>query len=144
MKAQAFVDPKRVLLVGHSAGGFGSLPLASTGYADAIGVINFGGGKGAFPKGDWRQNCAPYRLVETMKTFGATTRVPSLWIYAKNDKSFPPDFARMMQEAYDAKRGISTLIITPPHGDDGHDIVNWRDTRPMWTEAGAIFLDKLK
>ena len=144
MKAQAFVDPKRVLLVGHSAGGFGSLALAATGYADIIGVINFGGGKGAYPKGDWRQNCAPQRLVETMKTFGVTTRVPSLWIYAENDKFFSPDFVRMMQEAYDAKRGISTLMITPPHGNDGHGMVNWRDARAMWTDVGATFLDNLK
>jgi dienelactone hydrolase len=143
-KSQAFVDPKRVLLVGHSAGAFGSLALASTGYADLIGVINFGGGKGAFPKGDWRQNCAPKLLIKTMKIFGSTTRIPSLWIYAENDKSLPPDFARMMQEAYDAKRGVSTLIITPPHGDDGHGLVNWRDAQAMWTNAAAIFLDKLK
>jgi len=66
MKAQVFVDPKRVLLVGHSAGAFGSLALAATGYADVIGVINFGGGKGAYPKGDWRQNCAPQSLIKTL------------------------------------------------------------------------------
>ena len=144
MKAQVFVDPKRVLLVGHSAGAFGSLALAATGYADLIGVINFGGGKGAYPKGDWRQNCAPQLLIKTMKIFGSTTRIPSLWIYAENDKFLPPDFAKMMQEAYDAKRGISTLIITPPHGNDGHGIVNWRDARVLWTDAAATFLDKLK
>ena len=144
MKAQAFVDQKRVLLLGHSAGAFGSLALAATGYADVIGVINFGGGKGASPKNDWRQNCAPQRLVEAMKTFGATTKVPSLWIYAENDKFFPPDFARMMQEAYDAKREISTLVITPAHGDDGHGMVKWRDARAMWTDAAAMFLDKLR
>jgi dienelactone hydrolase len=144
MKAQVFVDPKRVLLVGHSAGGFGSLALAATGYADLIGVINFGAGKGAFPKGDWRQNCAPQLLIKTMKIFGSTTRIPSLWVYAENDKFLPPDFAKMMQEAYDAKRGISTLIITPPHGKDGHHMVNWRDARVMWTDAATTFLGKLK
>jgi dienelactone hydrolase len=144
MKAQVFVDPKRVLLVGHSAGAFGSLVLGATGYADVIGVINFGAGKGAFPKGDWRQNCAPQLLIKTMKIFGATTRVPSLWIYAENDKFFQPDFIKMMQEAYDAKRGISTLLITPPHGDDGHGMVNWRNARGMWSDAAATFLEKLK
>jgi dienelactone hydrolase len=98
MKTQAFVDPERVLLVGHSAGGFGSLALAATGYPGLIGVINFGGGKGASPRGDWRQNCAPQRLVEAVKSFGTTTKVPSLWIYAENDKFLPPDFVRMMHE----------------------------------------------
>lgn len=144
MKAQAFVDPKRVLLVGQSAGGFGSLALASAGYAGVIGVINFAGGKGASPKGNWRQNCAPQRLVETMKAFGSTTKIPSLWIYAENDKYFPPDFVRLMHEAYDAKRGMATLVITPPHGYDGHEMVNSRDARAMWTDAAVIFLDKLK
>jgi dienelactone hydrolase len=144
MKAQGFVDAKRVLLVGHSAGGFGSLALAATGYVGVIGVINFGGGKGAFPKGDWRQNCAPQLLIKTMKIFGSTTKVPSLWIYAENDKFFSPDFVRMMQEAYDAKRGISTLIITPPFGDDGHRMVNWPNARATWTDAAVTFLDQLK
>jgi len=79
-----------------------------------------------------------------MKIFGATTKRPSWWIYAANDRFFLPDFAGMMQEAHDAKRGIATLVITPPHGDDGHGMVNWRDARAMWTDAAAIFLDKLK
>lgn len=144
MKAQVFVDPKRVLLVGHSAGGFGSLALASTGYAGVIGVINFAGGKGASPKGDWRQNCAPQKLVETMKVFGSTVKVPSLWIYAENDKYFPPEFVRMMYEAYDAKRGIASLVITPPYGYDGHEMANSREARAMWADAAAMFLDKLK
>ncbi len=144
MKAQKFVDPNRVLLVGHSAGGFGSLALASTGYAGVIGVVNFAGGKGASSKGDWRENCSPQKLVATMKTFGSTTNVPSLWIYAKNDKCFPPDYVRMMHQAYDGKRGIATLVITPPHGDDGHEMVNFRDARVLWADAIAAFLDKLR
>lgn len=37
MKTETFVDSRRVLLVGHSVGGFGSLALASTGFADVQG-----------------------------------------------------------------------------------------------------------
>jgi hypothetical protein len=67
-----------------------------------------------------------------------------MWIYAENDKFFQPDYVRIMNEAYDAKRRISTLITTPPHSQDGHGMVNWRDARAMWTDASTAFLDKLK
>lgn len=79
-----------------------------------------------------------------MKLFGSTTKVPSLRIYSKDDKYFQPGFVWMMHEAYDAKRGIATLVITPPHGEDGHDMVKWRDALRMWTGAATVFLDKLK
>ena len=38
------IDPERLVLVGHSTGGFASLILASQGLPGVRGVINFAGG----------------------------------------------------------------------------------------------------
>src|SRR4051794_15947515 len=77
-QALAGVDPTRIVLAGHSAGGFGSLALASEG-VPVRGVINFAGGKGAQLLGAG----APYTSAITAAAgeYGKTARVPSLWIY---------------------------------------------------------------
>ena len=68
------VDRARILLVGHSAGGFGSIALASLRPPGVVGVVNFSGGRGSIFAG---QNCAPRRLVEAMEAYGAARRSPA-------------------------------------------------------------------
>jgi dipeptidyl aminopeptidase/acylaminoacyl peptidase len=46
MQSQPYVDPDRLLLVGVSAGGFGSIASASLAPHGLAGVLNFAGGRG--------------------------------------------------------------------------------------------------
>jgi dienelactone hydrolase len=46
MDRQPFVDPKRIVLIGHSAGGWAALASASRNLDGVIGVVNFAGGLG--------------------------------------------------------------------------------------------------
>jgi dienelactone hydrolase len=82
------IDPQRLVLAGHSSGGFASLILASQGLPGVRGVINFAGGRGSSE----RQNCSPDKLIEACGLAGRTTRVPTLWLYAQNDSYFPPSW----------------------------------------------------
>jgi dienelactone hydrolase len=69
------VQRDRILLVGLSAGGWGSLAAASQNPAGVFAVINFAGGRGGgHPKVG---NCAPQRLVDTAARYGSTARVPT-------------------------------------------------------------------
>ncbi|MFA5111898.1 MAG: CocE/NonD family hydrolase, partial [Desulfobaccales bacterium] len=86
------IDPQRLVLAGHSSGGFASLVLASQGLPGVRGVINFSGGRGSMEEG----NCSPARLIEACALLGRHTRVPTLWVYAENDTYFPPWLARDM------------------------------------------------
>ena len=52
------IDPQRLVLVGHSSGGFASLILASQGLPGVRGVISFAGGRGSKVS----QNCSPDKL----------------------------------------------------------------------------------
>jgi hypothetical protein len=53
MYPQPFIDPRRIVLAGHSSGGFASLALASQGFTGVVGVINIGGGRGSMKE----KNC---------------------------------------------------------------------------------------
>src|SRR5262249_38994073 len=103
--ARADVRRTGALVVGHSAGGWGALAVASSNPRGVTAIINFAGGRGGRSFDHPNNNCAPERLVEAARQFGATARVPALWIYAENDSYFAPSLARRMADAWRAGGG---------------------------------------
>ena len=89
LRRESWVDPTRVVLVGHSMGGFAVLAaVADTPPEGVRGVISFAGAVGS-PRPDFI--CQPDRLIEADRLFGRTARIPSLWIFAENDHYFGPE-----------------------------------------------------
>jgi dienelactone hydrolase len=133
------IDRERLVLAGHSSGGFASLILASQGVPGVRGVINFAGGRGSSA----RQNCSPDKLIEACALAGRTTRVPSLWIYAQNDTYFPPPLAREMSAAYRQAGGPVEFVMLPPFSEEGHYL--FTDVRGLapWTPVVNRFLNDL-
>lgn len=134
------IDSKRILLVGHSAGGFASLAAASRDLPGVVGVVNFAGGRGSLSPG---LNCSPDRLVETIERYGTTTKVPSLWIYSENDGYFSPQLVRRMHEAYRNGGAAAELVMLPPYGADGHLIFSTEGAEPLWRPHVTRFLGRL-
>ena len=133
---QPYVDPTRVLLVGVSAGGFGSIAAASLAPAGVVAVVNFAGGRGSVSADDV---CKPDELVEAYGDFGKTVRVPSLWIYSQNDHFFGPDLARRMFAAFKSSGAPGELLIAPPYQRDGHNLIFGQ---PIWRDAVYDFLKR--
>ena len=133
------IDPQRLVLAGHSSGGFASLILASQGLPGVRGVINFAGGRGSKVS----QNCSPDKLIEACGLAGRTTRVPTLWLYAQNDSYFPPQLAREMSAAFRQAGGQVELVMLPPFGEEGHYL--FTDVRGLvrWTPVVNRFLNDL-
>jgi dienelactone hydrolase len=131
---QAYVDSSRVLLVGVSAGGFGSIAAASLAPTGLVAVVNFAGGRGSIAD---EQVCKPDELVGAYARFGKSARVPSLWIYSQNDHFFGPDLARRMFAAFTTAGAPAELIIAPPYGRDGHRLIFGQ---PLWRDAVYGFL----
>lgn len=127
-KPQPWLDSDHILLVGHSGGGFASLALAASKAPQIAGIVNFAGGSGAPAEGSYF--CQPERLLQALHTYGATTHVPSLWIYAANDIRFPPKLAADMFAAYHTAGAPATMVAAPAYLDDGHDYIDavdkWR------------------
>jgi dienelactone hydrolase len=117
MQAMPSIDRRRVLLVGHSAGGFAALALAAEGVDGLQGVVNFAGGRGSPQAG---KNCSPESVVYSMGQFGRTTKVPTLWLYTENDSYFPVPMIQEMHGAFRQRGGEAALVLLPPFGADGH------------------------
>ena len=133
-----FIDPQRLVLAGHSSGGFASLILASRGLPGVRGIINFNGGRGSAA----RFNCSPDRLIEACGLAGRTTRVPTLWIYSENDSYFPPRLAREMHAAFHRAGGRGEFVMLPPFCEEGHFLFTDVRGLALWTPVVSRFLNE--
>lgn len=121
MRAQSFVSGTAVVLVGHSAGGWGALALAGRRLSDIAAIIVFAPGRGGHADGRAGRVCAPGRLVATAASFGQDARVPVTWLVAANDSYFPPDLSRAMADAFaGAGRAQLRFKVLPSFGAEGH------------------------
>lgn len=132
------VDPRRIVVVGQSAGGLGAVALADAPPPGVLGVISFAGGRGSNGK---EVICAGEdRLVDAEKTLGAANTLPQLWLYAKNDHFFRPELAHRMYAAYRAGSTPPVAFVDlPPFGDDGHKTFAQADPA-VWARPVAAFL----
>ena len=141
MQSQPYVDASRVLLIGQSAGGFGSLALASQEVEGLLGVINFAGVRGS-PRPF--KNCSPNRLIKAVEKYGQTTKVPTLWIYSENDSYIPPSLAREMHDAYTESGGKARFVMLPPFEKDGHFIFHRKSGIPLWIKIVEDFIKEIE
>ncbi|QPF82653.1 alpha/beta hydrolase [Bradyrhizobium genosp. L] len=141
VRGEPWVDPDRILLLGHSTGGLTMLAVAERNPAGVVGLLNFDGGYHSFTKSG--EACGAERLVGTAAMLGRTARVPALWLYAENDPFYGPELARRMLAAYTASGAPARLQMLPPFGDNGHDLVI-RAAAGIWLPAVEQFLAELK
>lgn len=135
------VDPRRMVVVGQSAGGFGVIALADSPPPGVVGVISFAGGRG----GDDHENICSgaQRLVDAAGVFGRTNKLPQLWLFAANDHFFAPKVAHAMVQAYQAGSTPPIRFIDlPPFGDDGHRTLARADPS-VWAEPVSAFLHQV-
>lgn len=139
LRGEPWVEPDRVLLMGHSTGGFAVTAAAADNPAGVVGVLNFEGGHGSVPG----HTCSPNHLVADAGIFGRTARIPALWAYSENDRSAPPALGRRMFDAYVASGAPAQLQILPPFGVDGHAMVPMGPA-DFWWPAVESFLNQLR
>jgi dienelactone hydrolase len=140
MKKLLYVDGRRVVLAGQSAGGFASLAAASMGFDGLMGVINFSGGRGS-ARPDFI--CEEHLLVDAMGKYSSTSRVPTLWHYSENDHYISKGVAKMMFTAYTNAGGRGILVMQPAFEKDGHLIFSKKEGIPYWLPEVRKFLTSL-
>jgi hypothetical protein len=92
-------------------------------------VINISGGlrMEACPKEDV--------LVQAFEDFGTKSRVPTLWMYARNDSFFSPELVGRMHDAFLNAGGNVKLVMFDPIGKDGHTaLFSSGDGRLKWLQ----------
>lgn len=133
--ARPDADPKRIVLMGVSAGGWGSIAAASKPLKGLVGVVNFAGGRGSRGPDDV---CKPDELVAAAASYGRGSRVPELWIYSVNDRFFGPELAQRLHRAFTAAGGQARFVAAPAYGEDGHRYIRAMES---WArEVDAFFL----
>lgn len=130
-------DSARVLGLGVSVGGASMLTWAATRPEGLLGVVNLSGGTGASSP---ERNCDEDGLVSAFASFGARSRVPTLWLYAENDSYFGPDLVRRLHVAFTQEGGKAKLSLFGPVGKDGHQLWSLFDGRMLWLPALDQFL----
>ncbi|MFI5000471.1 MAG: alpha/beta hydrolase family protein [Reyranellales bacterium] len=138
MRTQPFVLPDRTIVVGQSAGGWGALAMSSLNPPGVPALIDFAGGRGGHIPGVG--NCEPSALVRAAGKYGATARVPLLWITAENDSFFEPKLVKRMVDAYTGAGGQAVHRALGPFGKEGHNLASSDSGAPIWQPLVAEFL----
>jgi dienelactone hydrolase len=137
----ADADRSRILVVGHSAGGYGAIALADDPPPGVLGVISFAGGRG----GDDNETICggKLRLIEATRRLGKGNHLPQLWLYAENDHFFPPALGRRLFDAYkEGSTEAMTFVDLPLYGKDGHSAFEGADPS-LWAASVTSFVSSV-
>ena len=120
LREQPFIRQDGTVIVGHSAGAWGTLALAGENPQGVAAIIAFAPGRGGHANDLPNQVCAPHTLIQSAAEFGEDMRVPVTWLVAANDSYFSPDLSRQMAEAFRGGRGKVDFRVLPASGSEGH------------------------
>jgi dienelactone hydrolase len=120
LREQPFIRKDGAVILGHSAGGWGALALASENAKDVSLIVAFAPGRGGHANDLPNQVCAPRALVASAGEFGDEAKVPVVWLVAANDTYFTPDLSRQMADAFRAGGSKVDFRVLPAFGSEGH------------------------
>jgi len=124
---RADADASRMIAMGGSAGGAASLALAARNPPGLAAVINLAGGE------HW-SGCAAIRdsIPIDFANLGGRSRIPNLWVFAKNDLNHPLDQIEVMRSAFAGAGADLKLVLLEPIGEDGHTGLYTIAGRAQW------------
>jgi dienelactone hydrolase len=133
-----YVDVSRILISGASQGGLITIAYGTNPDAGVRGLINFNGGSRQVKCPDWGDN-----IVKAYADYGKLSRLPSLWIYGKNDQFWSPELVQQMLNAYRSAGGQAEFADIGVFKTDSHNIAGDPDGTSIWWLAVEAFLNRL-
>ena len=130
----------RTVLVGHSYGGIVALAVAARKPAGLQAVVNVSGGAGGDSRLRPGQPCSTFPLAQQLRSFGTAVRVPTLWLYASNDRYFGATVPKQWFDAYSRIGGTGEFVDVGRVGADGHAL--FTHFPGIWQPRVASFLDR--
>ncbi|MDR3470592.1 MAG: alpha/beta fold hydrolase [Devosia sp.] len=139
VRQQPWAKSDRIILVGQSVGGLGTVAAAARHPAGVVAFVNFAGGSGGFPT-EWPgKSCQPEVLTSLYGQFGASTSLPGIWFYAANDEYWGADAPKEWARAYRAGNPRMTAVFTgPTPNGKGHSLGS--SAPQLWKPALEQFL----
>jgi hypothetical protein len=83
------------------------------------------------------RSCRPDLMASTYAELGRRSLVPSLWLYAVNDRYWGEQAPKDWHAAY----GKGELVVTQAVGDDGHQLLT--DGQALWQAPLEAFTHKV-
>ena len=120
VRKQPFIRPDGLVVIGHSAGAWGALALASEDPKNVAAIIAFAPGRGGHANDLSNQVCAPHTLKAAAAEFGKAARVKVTWLVAANDSYFSPTLSRQLADAFRGAGGKADFRALPAYGGEGH------------------------
>jgi pimeloyl-ACP methyl ester carboxylesterase len=137
-----FVRPDGAIVVGQSAGGWGTIAYDSLPHAKVAAFVVMAGGRGGHLHDEPNNNCHPERLAEAAGHFGATASTPMLWIYTQNDSFFAPDLARGLYQKFTSAGGKANFQQPGSFGSEGHHLFFAPGGLSVWGPLVEHYLDQ--
>ena len=119
-RKQPFIRPGGMMVIGHSAGAWGALALASENLTDVAAIIAFAPGRGGRANDLPNQVCAPHSLIAAAGEFGKGALVPVTWLVAANDSYFSPALSKQLADAFRSGGGKVDFRVLAAYGGEGH------------------------
>jgi dienelactone hydrolase len=127
-----FVRPDGVVVVGQSAGGWGTIAYDSVAHPKVIAFIVMAGGRGGHQQDRPNNNCHPERLAEAAGHYGQTATTPMLWVYAANDSFFAPPIARALYQSFTRGGGKAQFEQPGRFDGEGHRLFFGAGGSAIW------------
>ncbi len=136
---QPWADRDNVVVMGQSHGGLTTLAYGARNPAHVKALVNFAGGlrKDAFSC-QWQ-----YSLIDAFESYGAATKIPSLWFYGANDSYFAPEVVQQLYAAYTRHHADAKLIAYGPFKQDSHGMSSSIDGLPIWWPETEALLQRV-
>ncbi|WP_394547289.1 dienelactone hydrolase family protein [Pantoea ananatis] len=135
LQRQPWASRENAILAGMSSGGFAVLATSAANPPGVSAVINFDGGRGANKD---KSLCDGPGLLTAFERYGATARLPSLWLYSANDQDFSPDMGRTFYNAYRRQGDSAEFREMPPFGKNGHVFMESAPEAFWWQTVSAF------
>ena len=137
----SYIDRTKGIVVGQSVGGFTTIGLSAENIPGLKGAINFAGGDGGDPIKSAEKPCGDYLIKDTFAKYGASNKVPTLWLYSVNDKFWGEQLPKDWFAAFQKAGGKGQFISLPAYKEDGHSI--FRGDLNAWKNDFEKFIKEI-
>ena len=137
-----YIDRTKGIVVGQSVGGFTTIGLSAENIPGLKGAINFAGGDGGDPIKSAEKPCGDYLIKDTFAKYGASNKVPTLWLYSVNDKFWGEQLPKDWFAAFQKAGGKGQFISLPAYKEDGHSI--FRGDLSAWKNDFEKFIKEIE
>ena len=140
--ALPYARPVGAVLVGQSAGAWGTLAYGSELHPKIAALVAMAPGRGGHRYGQPNENCAPDRLVDAAGRYGASSQSGILWVNTANDSYFDPDLVLAMQAAFRKSGGRLTPAHLGSYDRDGHRLFFGDGGSDLWGPVIEAYLQQ--